>query len=455
MTNPELRRNLWLEITPHRLLAMPLVLSLVFFVVFAITDNNKIEALSWAGLVGFGLLTMVWGTGLAANSFVDELVEKTWDWQRLSTLKPWAMTWGKLLGSTVFAWYGGLLCLLVFVATAEPGRFGPPGVLALTLVCVAVLLHALTLAVTAHASTKNPPKQRSFLRLIGIFLALNFLLKLFFLSFTDSTGNDAAGSVQWWGFDWGRGHFLLVSSAVFMGWAVVGAYRSLCQALAVRTTPVMWLAFMAFGAFYTAGFVSSATELPFIQVLLTSGLIWSTGLTYLMLFTESTGPVTVRRVLRKFDLAQWRRVAEEIPCWPPSLLVAVVCAVLLMLVHLTGLSNLAAIQQMPWFGVTMPLSLVLLLVRDAGMLMFFNAAAKPRRVIGSCLVYILVLNIILPATLHAVGLDWLAKLVSPLTPQSDGWLGVTAALVQAVVAWWLAGWRIAQRLVMVRRVEGV
>ena len=454
MINPELRRNLWLEVTPHRLLAMPLVLLLIFFLVFALSDNNQTEALSWAGLVGFALLTMVWGTGLAANSFVDELVEKTWDWQRLSILKPWSMTWGKLLGSTVFAWYGGLLCLLVFVATAEPGRFGAPAVVALTLVCVAVLLHALALAVTAHASSKNPPKQRSFLRLIGILLALNFLLKLFFLSFTDGSGNNAAGSIQWWGFEWARGHFLLTSSAVFMLWAVAGAYRTLCQALAVRTTPVVWLGFMAFGALYTAGFVPSTSELPLIQILLTSGLIWSTGLTYLMLFTESTGPVTVRRVQRKVDLAQWRRAAEEMPCWPPSLLVAVVCAVLLALVHLTGLSNLAAVQKMPWFGTTMPLSLVLLLARDAGMLMFFNAAAKPGRVIGSCLVYILLLNIILPATLNAVGLDWLAKLVSPLTPQSDGWVGVLAALVQAVVAWWLASWRIAQRLVVVRRVEG-
>ena len=451
MINPELRRNLWIEITPHRLLAMPLVLLLVFLVVFAITDNNKVEALNWAGLVGFGLLTMVWGTGLAANSFVDELVEKTWDWQRLSTLQPWAMTWGKLLGSTIFAWYGGLLCLAVFVATAGLGPFGPPAELALTLVCVAVLLQALMLAVTAHASTQNQRKQRSFLRLIGIFLTVT-LLGLFLFSVFDRSGSNVAASIQWYGFESDRGRFLLVSSAVFMLWAVVGVYRTLCQALAVRTTPVVWLAFIAFGAFYTTGFVPSASELPFVQVLLISVLIWSVSLTYLMLFSESTGPVTVRRVLRKFDLAQWRRAAEELPCWPPSLIMAAVCAVLLMLGNLTGLSNVTAGQQMPILGATMPLSLVLLLVRDAGMLMFFNAAAKPKRVIGSCLLYILVLNMILPATLHAIGLEWLAKLVFPLAPQSDGWIGVAAALLQAVVAWLLAGSRINQRLVMVRRV---
>lgn len=314
----------------------------------------------------------------------------------------------------------------------------------------------MLLAITAHASYKNPPKQRSFLRLIGLILAFNMLLPLFFRTFSGLGGNNAEGSIQWWGFEWGRGNFLLASTAVFMAWAVVGAYRTLCQALAVRTTPVMWLAFMAVGALYTAGFVagnSKSRELPLIQVLLTSGLIWSVGSSYLMLFTEASGPLTVRRVLRKVDLAQWRRAAEEMPCWLPSLLVAAVCAALLALVHLTGLSNLAAVQQLPWFGVTMPLSLVLLLARDAGLLMFFSPAAKPGRVVGTCLVYILVLNMILPATLNAVGLDWLAKLVSPLTPQSDGWTGVMAALVQAGVAWWLAGRRLTQRLVIVRRGE--
>ncbi|MES2943078.1 MAG: hypothetical protein V4772_09450, partial [Pseudomonadota bacterium] len=287
MINPELRRNLWLEITPHRLLAMPLVLLLVFLTVFAVADENKTEALSWAGLTGFGLLTMVWGTGLAANSFIDELVEKTWDWQRLSTLKPWAMTWGKLLGSTAFAWYGGLLCLLVFLATAQAGRLGSPLELALTLICLAVLLHALTLAVTAHSSHKNQPKQRSFIRPMG-FLAFIFLLLLSLLNFTESRAGQAAGLVQWWGIEVDRRHFVLASSAVFMLWAIVGAYRTLCQALAVRTTPVMWLAFMAFGSFYTAGFVPRDSALPFVQLLLASVLVWSVGLAYLMLFTEST-----------------------------------------------------------------------------------------------------------------------------------------------------------------------
>jgi pimeloyl-ACP methyl ester carboxylesterase len=57
----------------------------------------------------FGVLTILWGTRLAANSILDEMADKTWDWQRLSILSPWTMTWGKLFGATAFAWYGGLV----------------------------------------------------------------------------------------------------------------------------------------------------------------------------------------------------------------------------------------------------------------------------------------------------------------------------------------------------------
>ena len=115
--NPELRRNLWLEITTHRLLAMPVVLGLAFLALAAIDKPNAAEHVGWLGLGGFVVLTMFWGARLAGNSIIDEITDKTWDWQRLSTLAPWTMTWGKLFGATVFAWYGGLTCLGVFLAT--------------------------------------------------------------------------------------------------------------------------------------------------------------------------------------------------------------------------------------------------------------------------------------------------------------------------------------------------
>ena len=38
--NPEFQRNLWLELTPHRLLGMPLVLGAIFLLVYLLSDRS-------------------------------------------------------------------------------------------------------------------------------------------------------------------------------------------------------------------------------------------------------------------------------------------------------------------------------------------------------------------------------------------------------------------------------
>lgn len=443
MSNPELRRNLWLEITPHRLLAMPLLLLLVFLAVFAMSDSRPLEALSWTGLSGFALLTLLWGSGLAANAYTEELTEKTWDWQRLSTLTPWRMTWGKLLGATAFAWVGGLLCLAVFIATAPADRFRAPLQLALTLVLLALMLHAMALAAAVHLSRRNPiPRQRGSVGLVGLVLmVLLALLGRFPFLFT---GAPTAAPVQWYGLSLDGDRFVLLSVAFFALWAVVAAYRTLCQALAVRTAPTLWLAFIACAAFYTAGLIETSVRLSRIQALLFCALGWSLALSYLMLLTEPGGPVLVRRLWAKAALGQWRRLAEELPCWLPSALVALVCALALIGVH-PG-SALA----LPGHWHLLPLTLVLLLLRDAGLLMFFSCAPSPKRALGSTLVYILVLNAILPSMLHELGFDSAAALIFP--PRADSAaLQVSLALLQTGLIWALAWRRIGQRLSYTRQ----
>lgn len=53
-------------------------------------------------------------------------------------------------------------------------------------------------------------------------------------------------STYWWGRDNARVDFVLGSALVFAGWAVLGAYRVMCQELQVRTTPWAWLVFSLF-----------------------------------------------------------------------------------------------------------------------------------------------------------------------------------------------------------------
>ena len=124
--NPELRRNLWLEVSMHRLIAMPAVLGMGFLVVASINDLPWQQRVSWAALTVYFVLTLYWGTRLAADAISDEVRGKTWDLQRMSALGPWYMTWGKLFGATVFAWYGEtrLLQIEQTAAIADIDRLG-------------------------------------------------------------------------------------------------------------------------------------------------------------------------------------------------------------------------------------------------------------------------------------------------------------------------------------------
>lgn len=92
--NPELRRNLWLEFSLHRLIGMPAVLALLF-ALFGSFGGAWRERVFTAALWGFVILAHFWGTRQASAAVTDEVRDRTWDWQRLSALSPWQMTWGK------------------------------------------------------------------------------------------------------------------------------------------------------------------------------------------------------------------------------------------------------------------------------------------------------------------------------------------------------------------------
>ena len=74
--NPEFRRNLLLQLSPHRMVALPAVFGAFALVAYTLHDNR----LDWAtGLVAeaaYYLLTYLWGTKLAAESIIDEVVER-------------------------------------------------------------------------------------------------------------------------------------------------------------------------------------------------------------------------------------------------------------------------------------------------------------------------------------------------------------------------------------------
>ena len=117
MSNPEFQRYVWLELSRHRLIAVPALLAVIVVVVFA-SASNPANFLAYGALGAFAAVTGVYGSVRAFGSVTEELRDRTWDFQRMSALSPWSLTLGKVAGAPVFAWYAGAWTLGVFLLAA-------------------------------------------------------------------------------------------------------------------------------------------------------------------------------------------------------------------------------------------------------------------------------------------------------------------------------------------------
>jgi hypothetical protein len=402
--NPELQRNVWLEFSLHRLVAMPGVLALIFLCAALATQPDSDVGVTTTGLLLFTGLTGLWGGRRAADSVTEEFRGKTWDGQRMSALGPWGMTWGKLVGSTSYAWYGALMCLAT-VAVAWPLRWEYPASLVIAgAVCVAVGAQALALIASLMATRKG--LVRSYTR--GTWFVL---LVLVFSGSSTPLVTTLAQSFSWWGHEVEGWRFALGTSVVFAFWAVFGAYRLMCQELQVRTTPWGWTTFALFLAWYLAGFAVQPGGSRSSAVFLIAGLLVSAALTYFMLFSEQTGALVLRRVWVRVQHQEWHRTLEEVPCWLMSLALATVFCVLLML----------TVSQFPgesWDShdisfTSLPLLGLLFLIRDSAIFLVFSLARAPRRVEATTLLYFALLYLILPGVCKLASADTLGALVLP------------------------------------------
>jgi hypothetical protein len=299
--NPEFRRNLWLELTPVRLGVVLFALLALLAMAYVVSAPPH-HFVATIGRWSFFVLVMLWGGRLAADSVVHEINERTWDSQRLSSLGPWAMSWGKLFGAPAAAWIAGLAALaVVLVADADYGLAD-----ALRLVLIGLLCHATALAMSLQSIRKGrqPGRVKTFLfQLIGLAVAWVAYLPTY-TSWMFGTGPD---HVDWFGLSVPSSQFGLATLALYTLWAVVAVYRLMRLELQKPSTPIVWAAFMAFLIVYTAGLalggnirladfsdhlqraLQSAT--PSVAALTAYALMLA--FSYVALFTEPKDPVAL------------------------------------------------------------------------------------------------------------------------------------------------------------------
>ena len=414
--NPEFRRYLWLETSPQRLIAMPAILVAVFFLVSLSGDAGSLG--DWS-LSIYLLLVLLWGTRLAASSVVSEVRAGTWDWQRMSAVRPWQMTWGKLFGATVFVWFGALICLGVFLfsllAVGEGAEL--PRMIFLMLAC-GLLAHAVSLAASLLWLRRRGVEKRSVValpQLLGLAVGA-------YAYFEASGALGALHSIQvWHGIIFSSDVFAMISLAVFLAWAVLGVYRLMQAELQVRQRPWAWAAFVLFVIVYLSGLPATFTDqqgTPMESLALRLMLaFWiAVGLAYVTYFLFEKDPIALRGLNLALKSGDSRRTLRLLPHWLIITFITalvglayVVCV--LLLDDREGLGETLLGMDFRLASVLITLGLLGFLLRDLAIILFLNL--RGGRPDAAALVYLLVLHLLVPGLMGALGAGALIGLVSP------------------------------------------
>ncbi|WP_374578571.1 hypothetical protein [Phenylobacterium sp.] len=440
--NPEFQRNLWLEASPRRLAWAGVVLLLIYGATVAATRDNPLGPLPALGGVGaavFVACAMIWGARAAASSVLSEISDRTWDFQRLSALDPWAMTWGKLAGAASLAWLCGLTGLLLSVIAGLQRGLPGLGISVVFMVALAVLLQGVSLAAALIGVRKARAEGRP-ARAGGVLggLVVGFVLLSWVAGssgFQHGAGLEgfqalasARGFVDWGGKIWPADSFRAIGVGLFAAWAVVGAWRLMRLELQMRASPLVWPGFLLFVAVFAAGFPLRTGGLG--AALVTAALAVALC-AYAAAFADPADRVRARQFLaaaRERDLPRAGRFA------PATLAPLLLAAILVLAAFAAGAREGAGLPQAG--------ALIAFLLRDLGVIAFCRMGQRPERGDFAAVVAL--------ALLYGVGgiVGWStggaqgAALFAPLS--AAPLLSLVSGLVQAAIAWTLAGRRIGK-----------
>lgn len=400
--NPEFQRQLYLEYSPARLVGIPLTLGMIFTLTYLIDGHQLGPATAKAALVLFLLISLLWGCRQAGDSIVDEFREQTWDTQRLSALGAWEMSWGKWLGSTVMVWYGSAICLAVYAMASEyPAAL--PSLLFFGIVTALVMQGSGLLLGLLSA-------QRGQVKNTGLYL-LAVLAFIYVAPWLMNVASFEGGwsrlpMSKWYGIGIDALSFQQISLLLALFWCGIGNYRLMMQSLGMRTQPVVWLSFNLFLPVYLGGMAPDVDH-AFAMVAL---LVYAT-LTYLGIGLENNDAMRLKRLQGYLQQGFWQRAAEETPMWWISLLLSVPFALALSLSDDT----------FGWLGRLFhvyPLSIVLLVLRDCAMYLYFFYGKQQQRALMLTLLSAAMLYGVLPGIFTAVGLTSIAAVFFPLWADS-------------------------------------
>ncbi|MCP5494122.1 MAG: hypothetical protein H7A23_06160 [Leptospiraceae bacterium] len=430
--NPEFSKNVWLELSLNRLVLMPIILLMILLIVFISNDNltERMKLIQIWCVVIFLFLICVWGTKLSSESVINEINERTWDDQKLTLLTPETISWGKLFGSTIYQWYGGGICLVIFlIVTFFTQNFVKDLKLLSLLILVGVFTHSSVISASLVSIKRNSSQIK--LKSTPIFMG-GLLLGFFLTSYSWGLMEANAGKFTWYGIDFKLSNFLLISLLFFLFWNIVGLYQNMKYEFRFSTGIIVWITFLASLIIYLNGFLSNLGKITSSEGLtLGSGIsfIVCVVFTYLLILLEPKYIVDFRLLIDKFQKQDWYKFQINLPLWLVSLFFSIIFGFILFMLSVSLNSyNL----QNEGYSIVFPINLIFFVLRDTMIFLFFNLSPNSKRADLTAVFYLLVLYGLIPSFLYVAELKILYPIFFP-TFESNFMLGTIPIFIQFII----------------------
>ena len=434
--NPELARNFKLELSNQRLILMPFVLILLSVLTVSFGSeaswNNKniYDVLAGYAIGAFGLIVYLWGAKTAADGILDEYNNRTWDWQKTSALSPFKMTIGKLFGSTIYNWYGGIICLGIYFFAAINSEFVSPKIVLVTVinsVLTGLAIHGFAMLAALMQIRKGEGRDK-IKSTSSIVFALIVLVTLFagFDTF-QVYFNELSRNIFWYGINFGFFGFLL-KTLFFTAWVIAGLYRSMRTELQYLNGLKWWVFFLiSIGVFY-AGFFIRGDEFQLEPLMLITVVIASLTsvyflLTFMMAFSEPKEFVQLKQCINNLKTKNYQKFYQTVPLWALTIVFATFAAIITSILFslqsshaetsnqtLTNISSagfsfiLDYVKENISKYALVPIAALGFLIRDVAIILMVNFSGKKKRADATAMLFLVLLYVVAPILVRNAGL---------------------------------------------------
>ncbi len=412
----EFRRNLWIQLTPQRLVATPLVLGLLFYA------GAEGSVLPVAPEFLFWMFAGFWGTRRAADSITEEVLGATWPNQRMAAIGAWSMTWGKLFGATAFAWYGAALSWIAYAAsavvevrTASWVSLPSPGEL-VSIVAFALLAQTVALLV---ALVQMRRRRRGRQLALGVAQWAGLMCLVPFFVVTHSFEPIRLSTIWWFGFPFPTQAFLLFAALLFFAWALIAVHQLMRAELQYRD--MTWR--LPLFALFLLGFLTGLIPAQHLHPFPSPAWIAVCGpamlaLYYLTLLAGPGDPIGLMRWGRALRQGDLRLAGELLPGWMPIGVLTLVLG-FFAVQHAAALDDWLRFHAAPARLIGQQISVWVMCIlafaaRDTLVVILFAVGKRPERADVNAVIALGVLHGVLPIVFLSLGLATNAGLTSPI-----------------------------------------